>query len=244
MFLWLHLRVFVPHHPPVHYFCFLLCLERPGLLIMDFFFQRKLLTGEWKSDLLIPLVALEVTGPTLFIQGEGELTIPKKATRITKSCINPGDSFQNWRLLPHLPPIKNVDTSIWWKVDSPPKKKWSASFNKETWKNWATWNPHTYFVCVSSYCFLWGRIHYIICIPDVWYMYSICNTCRLWACLQVARPLRRGGSPQERRWGGGTETADLRNVDVGGDWNQWRTPRKTNGCPLKTNCWKMHFLLK
>lgn len=83
----------------------------------------------------------------------------------------------------------------------------------------------------------------LYCIPDVWYMY-------IYVTPAAYEPVYRwrGHSawwfPSGTQVRGGTETADLRNVDVGGDWNQWRTPRKTNGCPLKTNCWKMHFLLK
>ena len=125
----------------------------------------------------------------------------------------------------------------------PPQKKHDLQASTKKHGKIELLEIHTYFVCVSSYCFLWGRIRYIICIPDVWYMY-------IYVTPAAYEPVYRwrGHSawwfPSGTQVRGGTETADLRNVDVGGDWNQWRTPRKTNGCPLKTNCWKMHFLLK
>ena len=55
----------------------------------------------------------------------------------------------------------------------PPKKKHDLQASTKKHGKIELLEIHTYFVCVSSYCFLWGRIHYIICIPDVWYMYTL-----------------------------------------------------------------------
>lgn len=97
----------------------------------------------------------------------------------------------------------------------PPKKKHDLQASTKKHGKIELLEIHTYFVCVSSYCFLWGRIHYIILYTGCMIYVYICNTCRLWACLQVARPLG--------------VVVPLRNAGEGGYWNRWSS---------KCWCWR------